>query len=340
MAYNPADLRLPSWLLRVLDALIRIEIPIAPAWRIGMTRPGVLLAGVLIGLWLAAFYSGNNLLYLCGAMLSALVFASIWQGVRLLKAVPPLAAVFPANTEAGEPYILRVPLPQPAPLIGMVDVLWHNDDVEVPFQLRLESASLLSGRLRAEKRSLIHLNRQRLTTEAPLGLWRISRLRDESRIWAVLPKSVIWTEAQSGRVQQAKHFEGDELRDLRGYVPGDTISRIHWRKASLDVTQWSVKQFEQYEQTGESSKLRVDLRLPQAATKESFEALLGRAWYWVEGHLRDGDKQLEIVFGQQQFDLTSVEQRNAFFVALADASPQTVPAAGQGGFLLSLMERS
>ena len=304
-----------------------------------MTRPGVLLVGVLIGLWLAAFYSGNNLLYLCGAMLSALALASIWQGVRLLKGVPPLAAVFPSSTEAGEPYILRAPLSQPSLSIGMVDVLWYDDDVEVPLQLRLENASLVTGRLRAEKRSLIHLNRQCLTTEAPLGLWRTSRLRDEPRTWAVLPKSVSWVEARSGSsAQHAKYFEGDELRDLRGYVPGDAISRIHWRKASLEVSQWSVKQFEQHEQTGETSKLRVDLRLPQSASEESFEVLLGRAWYWVEGHLIGGKKRLEIVLGQEQFELTSVEQRDAFFMALAQASPQTLPPAGQGGFLLSLME--
>lgn len=303
-----------------------------------MTRPGVILVAVLTGLWLAAFYSGNNLLYLCGAMLTALVFASIWQGVRLLKTVPSLATAFPSSTEAGESFVLRAPLPQPVFSIGMVDVLWYDDDVEVPLQLRLENSSLLTGRLRAEKRSLIHLYKQRLSTEAPLGLWRISRLRDESRAWAVLPKSVAWAEAYAGNAQHAKYFEGDELRDLRGYVPGDAISRIHWRKAALEVNQWSVKQFEQHEQRGETSRLRVDLRLPPSASEESFEALLGRAWYWAEGYLRSREKRLEIVLGQQQFDLTSLEQREAFFMALAAASPQTAPPAGQGGFLLSLME--
>ncbi|HKI59432.1 MAG TPA: DUF58 domain-containing protein [Mariprofundaceae bacterium] len=338
MAYDPSDLRLPPWLLRLLDTLIRIEIPLTPAWRIGVTRPGVLLVGVLTGLWLAAFYSGNNLLYLCGAMLSALALTSIWQGVRLLKTVPPLAAAFPSSTEAGESYVLRAPLQHTVLSIGMVDVLWSGDDVDLPLQLRLEQEPLLTGRLRAEKRSLIHLHRQRLTTEAPLGLWRISRFRDEPRAWAVLPKAVVWAEAYSGGAQHTKYFEGDELRDLRAYVPGDALSRIHWRKAALEVNQWSVKQFEQHEHTGEARRLRVDLRLPQSAAEGSFEVLLGRAWYWVEAHLRGGEKRLEIVLGQQQFELTSVEQRSAFFMALAGASPQTLPPAGQNGLLLSLVE--
>lgn len=220
MAYNPADLRLPSWLLRVLDALIRIEMPLAPAWRIGMTRPGVLLAGVLIGLWLAAFYSGNNLLYLCGAMLSALVLASIWQGVQLLKSVPLLAEFIPSATEAGDSYALHMPMPSDAARIGMVDVQWFGDKQEVPLQMRLEGSARLTGRLRADMRALIHLDRQRLTTAAPLGVWKISRWRDESRAWAVLPRAVAWAESISGNSQLSRPCEGDELRDLRSYVPG------------------------------------------------------------------------------------------------------------------------
>ncbi|RMG81653.1 MAG: hypothetical protein D6712_15870, partial [Chloroflexi bacterium] len=72
MAYDPADLRLPPWLLRLFDALVRVRLPVGPKWRLGLTRPGVMYALALFGIWAAAFYSGNNLLYLCGSVLLAI----------------------------------------------------------------------------------------------------------------------------------------------------------------------------------------------------------------------------------------------------------------------------
>lgn len=338
MAYNPADLRLPPWLLRSLDALIRIEVPLAPKWRLGMTRPGVLLAGVLIGLWLAAFYSGNNLLYLCGAMLSALVFASIWQGVRLLKSVPQLAEFIPSATEAGDSYALHMPMPSGSAGIGIVDVQWFGEKQAVPLQMRLEDSAQLTGRLRADMRALVHLDRQRLTTAAPLGVWKISRWRHESRTWAVLPRAVAWAENISGNSQLSRPYEGDELRDLRSYVPGDALSRIHWRKAASAASHWTVKRFEQHEPEIDTRKIRIDLRLPDSAETELFEAMLGRAWYWIDGHLRRGEERLEVILGQQQFDLISRRQREAFYLAMADASPESSAVAGEGGVLLSLVE--
>jgi len=302
-----------------------------------MTRPGVLLVGVLSGLWLAAFYSGNNLLYLCGAMLSALVFASIWQGVRLLKSVPLLNETLPSHTEASEPYLLRTPLKAGAPMIGEVELLWYNDEMSLPLQLRLEENALISGRLKAEQRALIRLEQQRLSTSAPLGLWRISHLRNESGIWPVMPKSIAWMKPGFEGSRRARRYEGDELRDLRGYLPGDMLSRVHWRKSALGMEQWSVKQFEQHDPSEDFHILRVDLRLPQAASESAFEALLGRAWFWVDEHLRRGDQRVEVVLGQDRFDLAQAEQREMFFVALAGAMPQTHPPVGHGGLFLSLM---
>jgi len=303
-----------------------------------MTRPGVLLIAVLVGLWLAAFYSGNNLLYLCGAMLSALVLASIWKGVRLLTSVPPLAGLFPLSTQAGDSYVLRVPIHQRSSGVALIDLKWFCSEQSVALQIRMEESYLLTGRLRSEKRALLQLDRQLLTTTAPLGLWKISRWRLESKSWAILPKPMAWAEPRFGGGRQARPFEGDELRDLRGYVPGDALSRIHWRKAAIDVNQWSVKRFEQHEAESDINQLRVDLRLPDSAGEQSFEELLSRAWYWVDEHLRRGSNRIQITLGQQHFDLTSIEQRESFFISLAKASPESLPPSGEGGVLLSLME--
>jgi len=324
----------------LLDALVRLQIPVTPCWRFGMTRPGVLLAGVLAGLWMAALYSGNNLLYLCGAMLTALTIASLWQAVRLLKSMPMLADSFPAYTEAGDPFILRKQMHALSPLTAVVDIEWRSEEVNIPLQVRLEESAVLTGRLKAGSRGVFKLKRQFLTTTAPLGLWKIGYLRDDPVDWIAVPRPVPWLLALSGKSRQMQPFEGDELRDLRGYVPGDAISRIHWRKSASDITRWSVKRFERHEPEAEVLKLRVDLRLPDSTHPESFEHLLGQAWYWVGSHLQRGEKSLQVVLGQQLFDLSIAGQKQGLVKALAEATPRTSPPAGQDGALLSLLEGS
>lgn len=298
--------------------------------------------GILSGLWLAAFYSGNNLLYLCGAMLSALAMASVWQAVRLLKLTPRLAAFFPESTQAGEPFVLRKQLKNRPPYIGFIDLEWQFGTQAIALQVRLDELAVLSGRLKAEKRGVFKLKKQLLTTTAPLGLWKIRCLRDEPIDWIVVPRPLPWSLAPFGNSNQSQPYEGDELRDLRSYVPGDAMSRIHWRKAASDITRWSVKRFEQHEPEAEVMKLRVDLRLPDSMDSEAseglFEKLLGQVWYWVDSHYQNGEKGLQIVLDQQLFDLSHFEQRALFTRALAEATPQTSPPAGQGGLLLSLVE--
>jgi len=341
MAYDPADLRLPSGLLRLLDVLVRLRISVSSAWKIGMTRPGVLLLAVLVGVWLAAFYSGNNLLYLCGTMLTALAIASVWQAVRLLKSIPCLAVNFPEYTQAEEAFVLRKVLPVVSPSIGLVDVIWHADVVDVQLQLRLDKSALLTGRLLAGQRGVFKLRKQTLATSAPLGLWQLSYTRDEALDWVVLPKPVLWQALMSGNVAERQVFEGDELRDLRGYMPGDPISRIHWRKAASDSARWSVKRFEAHENEIETMKLRIDLRVPGSvdaiAGAKSFEYLLSQAWYWVEGHLKKDTSAVEVVLGHQQFEFSRPEQKQACIKALAMATPQQTAPVGQGGVLLSLV---
>jgi len=296
------------------------------------------LLGVLVGLWLAAFYSGNNLLYLCGAVLTALSAIAIWQGVRLLKLFPPIVGALPASMEAGEVFVLRKPVTLVTEATGVVDVKWFYASSGIELQARLEKSALLTGRMQAEKRGYHQLRRQTLMTTAPLGLWRIRHIRSEEGGWAVLPRPVPWMGFTSGGSSHQRQFEGDDLHDLRGYVPGDALSRIHWRKSASEMTRWSVKRFEQHQQDAGSVKLRVDLRLPKAAGEQAFEDLLGRAWYWVDSYLKRGETTVQVVFGDRHFDLTSDEQRQLFFIALADAEPQLNPPSDSDGLLLSLVE--
>jgi len=340
MAYDPSDLRLPNWLLRLLDWLVRIELS-AGRWRFGMTRPGVMLAGVLVGLWLASFYSGNNLLYLCGAMLTALVFSSIWQAVRLLKSVPGLTGSLPAFSVAGEPFIFRESVPGEVPGAALVDISWNAGPAfDAGMQMRLEEPITIRGMIRAEERGLYRPERMVLETSAPLGLWRLSMMREETFEWSVLPRPVPWVFDHVGGKRSTRILEGDELRDLRSYVPGDTLSRIHWRKAASDMSNWSVKRFEQHEGGRQEELLRIDLRLPSGRDAAGqFEQLLGRAWFWIESR-RYEQGRFRVILGQQYFDPGDTEGWLALVRALADARPEQRPPEGEGGILLSLAGQS
>ena len=335
MAYDPADLRLPPWLLRLLDWAVRIEAPVFSGWRIGVTRPGALYLGALMGVWAAAFYSGNNLLYLCGAMLFALAAAALVRGVQLLRRVPKLGPALPEYVEAGRREVLQGEVSCLTADAAMVDVKWYTDDSMLTGQLRLAGKGALTGHFFSAARGCASFSRQELSTSFPLGLWRIIRLLQQERKLFVMPQTVPWHDA----LEELRRLEqGDEWYGLREYVSGDALSRVHWRKVTSVDTGWTVKRFDRSEPHDQQQLLRVDLRLPSGIDEKQFEHLLGKAWYWFQeqlAHLKDGDL---LVLGQEAFNLGDHQARRAAIEALACAQPDLSAPIGSGGVFLSLMD--
>lgn len=337
MAYDPADLRLPPWLLRTLDALVDLRIPLGSNWSLGMTRPGIIYSGAWFGVWAAAFYSGNNLLYLCGAVLTAIMAAALIRAVRLLKQFPSISLPV---LQAGDVTVIRQPMPAAADAAAVVDLFWSNAGGEFSLSARCSASdSLLNGRLKPGRRGLFALDRLQLSTTAPLGLYVLSLKRDDGGEMAVLPSPLPWAAASrsstSAEHQRHSCFEGDEWSDLRDYMPGDPLSRIHWRKATGDARRWSVKRFQLPETPATERLLRVDLRLPAGSQEADFESLLGRAWFWIRQEVHDRGR---LVLGQEYFELSDERQYRQLLRALAAARPEHGPAAGSGGMLLSLAE--
>jgi len=331
MAYDPADLRLPGWLLRFLDALIRLRLPLGPGLRIGMTRPGVLLTAAVLGIWMAAFYSGNNLLYLCGAMLTALAGAAVVRGLQLLRALPALTAFPFPRFEAGETGILRELLPHDDGMAAVLDVDLVCPGTQTEMQLRAESQQLtLQGRLKPERRGVLRAGQERISTAAPLGLYRLTLTRESAVQLVCMPTTVAWTDAgQFARRLQ----EGDEWRDLRAYATGDPLGRVHWRKATMEPKEWSVKRFARHESGEADETLTVDLRLPGGMPESAFDILLGKAWFWLQTRYAG-----RLVIGRQHFDLGDPAARERAMLALAGADPGHHPPAYTGGLRLSLVE--
>lgn len=338
MSYDPADLRLPHWLLRLLDVAVRLRLPLAPGWRVGVTRPGVLLISATLGVWGAAFYSANNLLYLCAAMLTALATGAFWHGMGVLRDVPGVGSILPAWAEAGAPMVVHQPMAEAARMPALVELQWQGEQA-LQLQWRSDGRrSLLQGRWLAPGRGVYLFGEQQLVTAAPLGIWQFERRRRDASEWVVMPRPVPWADSRGQSSEAMRWQEGDEWHDLRSYVPGDALARVHWRKAASNMNEWSVKRFIQPEDEAGQHHLRIDLRLPEGQGGPAFERLLGMGWYWLENRMKSGDRHLQLTVGQQQFECRDEVSRKAAMRALAAARPESQRPAGSGGILLSLVE--
>jgi len=131
-------------------------------------------------------------------------------------------------------------------------------------------------------------------------------------------------------------FGGDEWHDLRGYLPGDALAQVHWRKASADMCQWRVKRFVIEREQADGALLRVDLRLPSHASQAAFERMLGKVWFWVLAQRGSAS----LILGQQHFALPDAMASGVVQRAIAAASVESAPAAGEGGLLLAVDDES
>jgi len=184
---------------------------------------------------------------------------------------------------------------------------------------------------------------QHIKTSAPLGLWEVELQRQDPLVYVVLPQAIAWLDGQNLDQHQQQSIEGDEFHDLRAYVAGDTLARIHWRKSTLEPSTWRIKRFSQPEGNSHQKHLRLDLRLPSHQSQADFEHLLGMAWYWLKSQPQQA--QAQCIIGQKRFDLADEKQYQQAAQAIAAAKPetqaplQTRPLQDQG-LLLSLMPQA
>lgn len=348
MAYDPADLKLPWWLLRLFDRLVAIRLPLPGGWSIGPTRAGALFTGAWCGVWAAALYSGNNLLYLCAALFTVIGGRALIQAVGQLrlalalctgrKRAPESLATSSASTTvtAGQTRCWQQRTGHRRRDAGWIELCGdYGAGVREAIDCRLlPGEAELRGRIRAARRGLYRLRRWQAATEAPAGLFRIARtlparMRHEL---VVLPAALPWQADATAATGAGSSGGEEEFHGLRPYLPGDPITRIHWRKAARSG-RWASKQFSAVSTAPRpGARLRVDLRLPPERDPGAFEALLGRARYWMES--TPGAEA--IILGQQRFPLGTAGERQAALRALAAARPENQPPLPGSGPLLSL----
>ena len=216
-------------------------------WRsrraLSITRMGRTYIVLTIGIGFGALNTGNNLLYLVlGLLLSTIVVSGV-MSERVLRGV----SVRRLGTEAafaGEPFPFRYAVSRSLP--GASFALSIAEDSE-----ELEGGALLAcvahgeevvarGQLLASRRGPHRLERIKLTTTFPLGLFAKSALIEAEDLLLVYPRRGYACEnapeAELGPAGEAgnpqRHDGNGDLAGLRELQEGEDARRVHWTKSA------------------------------------------------------------------------------------------------------------
>jgi len=263
------------------------------------TRAGWCFVAIIFGVGFAALNTGNNLLYLVLSLmlaflvLSGLLSETSLRGIRVERILPRELFARTANR-----VVLRVHNDQrrnAAFAVTLEDQL-EDDEGRKPtgrtFALRVcaGSSAELSYVFEPERRGDLHFSGLRVSTRFPFGLFVKSREIDLPETALVYP--MVQRLAIDPRLGSSKREPddaaglsnaGDEIAGLREIVPGDSVSRVHWR-SSLRAGRLLVG-----ERDGvAASEFEVLLRLPAEAASGVIEERVSRAASEVVTHLETG----------------------------------------------------
>lgn len=142
--------------------------------------------------------------------------------------------------------------------------------------ISLPSRSFRSWRAttRARRRGVYYWGPLRIATGDPFGLFRLERYRCDSQQVVVLPAvvplsrfAIPTTQLQGdGPVHQRSHQVAPDAASVRDYLPGDSVSRVHW-PTSARLGSLMVKEFD----LGLASDLWLLLDLEAAVQSEDEE---------------------------------------------------------------------
>jgi uncharacterized protein (DUF58 family) len=299
------------------------------------TRAGWCFVAIIFGVGFAALNTGNNLLYLVLALmlaflvLSGLLSETSLRGIRIERMLPRELFALAQNR-----IVLRV----------------HNEQrrnsafaITIEDQFEDDSGRRLAGRCFAlrigaggcanrsyafepERRGDLRFTGLRVSTRFPFGLFVKSRdleLEADALVYpAVRRLSVDRTLACSDRQPDdadGPSNDGDEIAGLRERVPGDSVSRVHWR-SSLRAGRLLVGEREGIT----ASEFEVLLRLPPEAADGVVEERVARAASEVVTHLEIGarvglrSKRMRIPPG------TGAAHRSELLTFLARIEPDNV----------------
>jgi uncharacterized protein (DUF58 family) len=317
--------------LALLERLGSFRSRVGPPRVLKLTRDGWFYLAFTLGVGAAAINTGNNLLYLVlGLQLTSIIISGVLSesaitGLRL-------ESVGAADARAGEEgrWLLRLHkasgrIPSFTLTLSAADGPAQGTSAGI-LRVAPDQPELVELRFVAPRRGRFLAQRVRISTRFPFGLFEKSRELEVRQELFVYPRAVAGTAVppaplrRDGQTSTRRAGRGPELHALRGWVPGDGLARMHWKKSaqqgSLVV---AVREAEQ----ADTVELRLDLHaLPDPTDLLRLEGDLERA---AAGAVAALDRGLSVclLLGRTRVEVPADEAgRRRLLRALACAEPE------------------
>ncbi len=215
-------------------------------WRrhLRTTREGKAFIMVTLGVGVAAFNTGNNLLFLIlGFMLSLIVLSGVMsetviKGVRVSRALPQRA--FAGKTCLIELVLKNQKPRSPSYSLEIEDIAEDGPTERRCYFLKVAPGAEQSAAYRRtpKTRGTLQFSGFRVATRYPFGIfekWRTLSAPSELLVYpALLEAGAVDEDARSTGVDAPTHRvgHGAEIAGLRGYETGDDARSIHWKRTA------------------------------------------------------------------------------------------------------------
>ncbi|MFL6229301.1 MAG: DUF58 domain-containing protein [Pyrinomonadaceae bacterium] len=236
-----------------------------------LTTGGTIFCGIFLVVGLAAYNTGNNLLFLVFSVLASTLFVA-WAAGRTQLRELSVSARFPDHIFAGEPAPVLVSLRNSKRALPSFSVLvqWRHQlehDARRKFLSRLARRRFdkqplayfmhVPRRTRAEqrveqvfpRRGHVLVTGFELSTRFPFGFFRLRRRLSARNVDLVIyPKlepasdELHLLPMNMGRLLSTRRGAGHDLHSLREYQPQDDVRHIDW-KATARSRQLFVREF-------------------------------------------------------------------------------------------------
>ena len=215
-------------------------------WRrhLRTTREGKVFIFVTLGVGLAAFNTGNNLMFLIlGFMLSLIVLSGIMSELVIQRI--HVARRLPERVFAGDTCLVELSLHNRKQRVPSYSLEVEDLAVGLPTERRCyflkvapNAEQVAAYRRTPRRRGYLHLRGFRVATRYPFGIfenWRVLPIPGDMLVYpALLPEEPHPPEPRSQGVESPSYKlgVGTEIAGLRAYRDGDEARRIHWRRSA------------------------------------------------------------------------------------------------------------
>ena len=245
MAATVADLRLRAlaYAERRLPALTRLRKPESLPIHLDRRRIYVLPTGfgitfalLLFVMLLGALNYANNPALLLTCLFAAACGASLFAGFRAVNGLE-LARLAAAECHAGEPLALRLRFETSR---ARASLCLRRDTTETAFSLAADGDEEIVFAIPTTTRGWLRPGRLRLSTEYPLGLFRIWSWLNPEAAFLVYP--AIETPAPplpsgaGNKAERTRPGPGDEATGLRDYRVSDPPRLVAWKASARHDT--------------------------------------------------------------------------------------------------------